>query len=494
MRTQSPPGPIRRRRIGEDIRTPKKRPTPAEEESLPLRPTRKRRPRRKSKRMFFFVVTIAIAIAGGFIHQIFFAQETVEPLRIITRLPVIKGIRDFVGSNDGLLKGESVDRINFLVLGQGGVGHDGPFLSDTNIVVSLKPSTGQIALLSLPRDMLVYIPGYGNDRINLANSIGETTGYPGGGAALAARVVEDTLGIPINYYARIDFAGFEQFVDELGGVEIDIDRAFTDNQYPDGKNGYTTISFNAGPQKLSGEESLQFVRSRHSPEEQGDFSRARRQQKFIVALKDRILTPTNLLNPGKLVRTFKNLNDHIVTNAQLWELKSFLELAKEADFEYISFQVLDDSPAGPLYSTTTDRGAYVLAPKISDYSEIRFIAKNLFTLNDIKREKSGLVIRNGTPEEGLALNTAAILQAFEFDVINISNADSKNYQSTVLYDLSGGTKPSSLTFLEATLQITAQKTLPRGDDYPDADFLIILGSDQLPKSSTANGKTSFNTL
>lgn len=485
---------MRRRRIGDDIRTPKKRNSSEPEASAPPRSTKVRRPRRKSKRMFFFSTLLLIAMGGGFIHQVFFSQETVEPLRVITRLPVVRGIRDFVGANDGLLKGESVDRINFLVLGQGGAGHDGPFLSDVNIVVSLKPSTGQIALLSLPRDMLVHIPDYGDDRINLANSIGETTGYPGGGAALAARVVEDTLGLPINYYARIDFSGFEQFVDALGGVEIDVDRAFTDEQYPDGEYGYTTVSFDAGPQKLSGVEALQYVRSRHSPEEHGDFSRARRQQKLIIGLKDRVLTPSNLLNPGKLVRTFKKLNEHVSTNAQVWELREFLTLAKNADFEHISFQVLDDSPAGPLYSTTTHRGAYVLAPKIADYSEIKFIAKNLFTLNDIKRESAGLVIHNGTAEAGLALNTAAILKAFEFDVLSISNADSQNYQATVLYDLSGGAKPSSLGFLEATLQTDAQKTLPRDGDYADADFLIILGSDQLPKSSTAKNKAHVDTL
>lgn len=482
MTTDNPAGPMRTRRVGEDIRVPTKpvtRQTNTPRASEPPMRTRARRPRRRHSRMFFLVLILGIILGGAFIQQIFFAQDTVEPLKVITRLPVVKGIRDFVGANDGMLKGESVDRINFLLLGQGGIGHDGPFLTDTNIVVSLKPSNGQVALLSLPRDMLVFIPDYGEDRINLANSIGETSDYPGGGAALAARVVEDTLGIPINYYVRIDFSGFEQFVDELGGVEIDVDKAFTDEEYPDGDHEYMTVHFDAGPQKMTGEQALQYVRSRHSPQEFGDFSRARRQQKLIVALKDRVLTPANLLNPGKLIRTFKNLSEHIATNAQLWEMRELLNLAKNADFENISFQVLDDSPAGPLYSTTTARGAYVLAPKIADYSEIRFIAKNLFTLNDIKREQTELVIQNGTPEEGLAQSTAAILEAFEFDVVGISNAESQNYQSTVLYDLSGGQKSSSLMFLEATLQITAQTTLPRAGDYGDADFLIILGSDQL---------------
>lgn len=446
--------------------------------------------RNKPKKRFksYFLLTLII-LGGIFIHQIFFASNTASPLQGLTRLPVIREIRGLVGANSGLLKGEARDRINVLVLGQGGLGHPGPYLTDTIILASFRPSTGQIAVLSIPRDMVVKIPDVGLERVNTANAFGEANNYPGGGAALAARVLEKTLKIPINYYVRIDFAGFEKLIDEMGGVELTIDNAFVDDQYPDNKFGYQTISFTAGVQTLTGEQALQYVRSRHASNgEGGDFARARRQQKLLLALKDETLATKNLLNPSRLVKYYETIEKHVATNLQLWEIPAFLNLSKSADFNSIIFKVLDDSPAGPLYSTTTESGAYVLAPKISDYSEIQFIVKNMFTIFNIKNEASQLVIQNGTAEEGLALNTAAILNAFEFNIAKISNAASQNYKKTVLYDFTGETKPSSRKFLESTLQTKAQGSLPLTEEFPDTDFLIILGNDQVPQAQARQEK------
>lgn len=171
-----------------------------------------------------------------------------------------------------------------------------------------------------------------------------------------------------------------------------------------------------------------------------------------------------------------------------------MTIGKKADLDSIIFKVLDDSPAGPLYSTTLSNGAYVLAPKISDYSEIQFIAENLFTINNIKNEHAALSIQNGTPEAGLAYNTAEIFRAFEFQVVEVKNAESQNFQKTILYDLTGGTKKQSLKFLESTLQTKAQKTLPLNTESEDMDFLIILGLDQIPSTSSDNKNSSLNTL
>ncbi len=439
-------------------------------------------PTSTKRRLFFFTFLALIVLAVGVTtQQVFFSQTTVPALQAVTRLPIIREIRSVTGANDGQLKGESRDRINVLILGQGGAGHEGAYLSDTIMLASLKPSTGQVALLSIPRDMIVKIPGYGFDRINTANAYGEKNGYPGGGAAFAARVLEDTLKQPINYYVRIDFNGFEQIIDEIGGIKVNIDRSFTDEQYPTEDGGYQTVSFEKGITTLSGKKALQYVRSRHAPGELGDFSRARRQQKVIIALKDKLLTPINLLNPSKLTGLYDKLNKHISTNIQLWEIPAFMNMAQNADFSSISFKILDDSPAGPLYATTTEGGAFVLAPKIADYSEIQFIANNLFTLNDIKLEDTSLAIQNGTTVEGLAINTAEIMRAFDFKIAKVQNARSNNYQKTVLYDLTGNTKPSSKKFLEGTLRTKTQDTLPLGnDDLEGVDFLIILGLDQVP--------------
>src|SRR5207244_10638311 len=107
------------------------------------------------------------------------------------------------------LKGEGNGRVNILLLGVGGAGHDGPNLSDTIMVVSIDPKTKDVAMLSIPRDLYVKIPGHGYGKINAANVYG--------GPTLAARTVANVIGVPIHYYAVIDFSGFKQAVDSVGG-------------------------------------------------------------------------------------------------------------------------------------------------------------------------------------------------------------------------------------------------------------------------------------
>lgn len=131
-------------------------------------------------------------------------------------------LKFLISSDDKQLAGEKENRINVLLLGMGGLDHDGPFLTDTVIVASFKPSTNQVALISLPRDLLVPIPGYDWRKINNANAFGEMAN-PGQGGELAKKVVNEIFDLPINYYVRIDFAGFKQIIDDLGGVTINVE-------------------------------------------------------------------------------------------------------------------------------------------------------------------------------------------------------------------------------------------------------------------------------
>src|SRR5664279_3282734 len=129
------------------------------------------------------------------------------------------------------LKGEGDGRVNILVMGIGGAGHDGPNLSDTMMVMSLDPKTKDVAMLSIPRDLYVKIPGHGSGKINAANAYG--------GPALAEQVVENVIGVPIHYYAVMDFSGFKQAVDAVGGVDINVAAPLYDPEFPcDNDRGY----------------------------------------------------------------------------------------------------------------------------------------------------------------------------------------------------------------------------------------------------------------
>ncbi|MBI3572602.1 MAG: LCP family protein, partial [Candidatus Kerfeldbacteria bacterium] len=243
------------------------------------------------------------------------------------RVSFFQQLTHLVTASNQQLQGENDDRVNILLLGIGGPGHDGPYLTDTMIVASYKPSTRQLSLLSIPRDLVVNIPGYDYRKINNVLSFGRDIKYPGGGETLTTKVVSDLLGIPIQYYARVDFKGFAEVIDQVGGVNVTVDQAFTDSQYPTENYGYQTVWFKAGPQQMNGDLALKYSRSRHGNNGEGsDFARARRQQKVIFGLKERLLSFGTLVNPKKISDILGSLGSHSQTNMEVWEMARLAQL------------------------------------------------------------------------------------------------------------------------------------------------------------------------
>jgi polyisoprenyl-teichoic acid--peptidoglycan teichoic acid transferase len=170
--------------------------------------------------------------------------------------------------------------VNVLLLGiDRRPGEGGPARMDAIIIARLDPEKKRVALLSLPRDLIVSIPGYGQGRINAASVYGELYPALGGGAASARNTVSELLGIPIDHVVHIDFQGFIKAVDAVGGVTIDVPTELYDAQYPTMDYGYTTVHFLPGPQHMDGETALKYARVRHMD---SDFERTKRQQQVIV--------------------------------------------------------------------------------------------------------------------------------------------------------------------------------------------------------------------
>ncbi|MCX6780622.1 MAG: LCP family protein, partial [Candidatus Magasanikbacteria bacterium] len=202
-------------------------------------------------------------------------------------------------SNQSML-GLANNRINIALLGIGGEGHDGAQLTDTILIANIQPSTKKVALLSIPRDTVVEIPGYGFHKINEANSDGEQISE-GTGPDLALQTLDNFLGIEIPYYVRVDFSGFEQVVDDIGGVDVYVDKPFTDMDFPTWDFKTRTISFSQGWQHFDGARALDYARSRHGNNFEGsDFARARRQQKLLVAVRDKLLSTETFLHPTRI--------------------------------------------------------------------------------------------------------------------------------------------------------------------------------------------------
>ena len=202
--------------------------------------------------------------------------------------------KSLVTSGDKELTGEEDDRINFLLLGIGGSGHAGPELTDTIMFGSYQPSTSEVGLLSIPRDLVVPIPEYGYRKINHVNAYGEVDD-PGHGAEAAADVIGEVLDQEIHYTVKVDFDGFEELIDAIGGVDVYVDRGFVDYTYPTDDYLVQTVQFDEGWTHMNGDTALKYSRSRHGTNGEGsDFARAERQQKILVAVKegagDKVLT------------------------------------------------------------------------------------------------------------------------------------------------------------------------------------------------------------
>ena len=218
---------------------------------------------------FLLIYTVTVLISGD-------SSES-----WIDRIPFIGRIAGLAESSEKMLRGEDQDRINILLLGMGGKKHEGGYLTDTIILASLKPSTKQVALLSIPRDLNIAVEGMGWQKINSINAFAERKKEGSGGEAVS-QALSDVLNIPIHYYVRVDFEGFVNIVDILGGLEIDVENTLEDFHYPiagqenneDYYSRFEHLYIEKGLQKMDGTLALKYARSRYASGIEGsDFAK-----------------------------------------------------------------------------------------------------------------------------------------------------------------------------------------------------------------------------
>ncbi len=425
-------------------------------------------------------------------------------------LSFLGSIKRLIVSGDKLVAGQDTDRVNILLLGVGGSGHDGPELTDTIIFGSLKPSTSQVGLISIPRDLNVNLPDYGYRKINNVNAFAESE-QRGSGSSAVAGVVEQILAEPIHYTVKIDFNGFEEIIDDIGGLDVYIERDFIDPTYPldDGLGGVEAVTFIQGWTHMDGATALKFARSRHGSNGEGsDFARAARQQKMLLAFKDKALSLGVLLNPGKLNRMLGTIQANVDTNLTLWEMMRFIKYIPDISSENIAMHVLDNH-SGLLYDGNYN-GAYVLLPYEEDWSELQLLADNIFNsdstaktvtnVNSRPIQSVTLEIQNGTATTGLASELAQLLESSGFNIASLGNATNRDTPRTAIYDLTNGAKDEELAvlqeYLSADVYMSTEGYLHTQIIVPDfvlpstpglefvtsrtqVDFLIILGQDSV---------------
>jgi len=455
--------------------------------------------------IFFGICLISVV---GFLLFAGIAKNTVaedgSPLSIFGTLARL------VMSGDTSINGEATDRVNVLLLGVGGTGHDGPQLTDTMIFGSFRPSTKELGLISIPRDLNVFIPGQGYRKINAVNAYAEQT-KPGSGRDATAAAVSEILGQPVPYTIKIDFHGFAEVIDALGGVDIYVDQRFIDTTYPidDGLGSVKTISFEKGWAHMDGSTALEYSRSRHGGNGEGtDFARAARQQKVLLALKDKALSMDVILNPTKLSRIMGIIQKNVETNMGAFEMVKFAKYIPDISPDLIALHVLD-ATGGILYETYINN-AYVLLPYEEDWSDLKSLATNIYAYDvpgtrtpipspSVKpADALTIEIQNGTLTSGLAGDTAELLQSSGFTISLVTNADNRNIAKTTIYDFTDGKKGVELSalksYLKASVVMTKIGSMKTHEVIPDSvlektalqslkksvgsiDFLVVLGQD-----------------
>jgi LCP family protein required for cell wall assembly len=353
----------------------------------------------------------------------------------------------------------------------------GPSRSDTMILVTVDPIKKTAGMIAIPRDMWVDVPGYGYHKINTAYFLGESNKLPGGGAALAAKTVEQFLGVPVQYYAVVSFDAFVKFVDELGGIDV-----LPPNHlwiYPMGEEA---MYLEEKPYHFNGQQALAYARNRKKG---GDVERSERTEQVLLAIRDRVLDPAILPSVvAKAPKLYQELASGLVTNLTYDAGLRMFSLAMDIPTENIRAEVIDysmmqqgKSPEGlDIYTPIPDEIRPLVDEVLGASSSMEPIAQGADLLDLMKQEGATVSVLNGTYTEGLAARTADYLRSQGVNVVNVGNPDQIGYVSTEITDTRG--KPYMVKYLYDLFNIASpsQHTLDY-DPASSADVVIILGDD-----------------
>lgn len=389
--------------------------------------------------------------------------------------------------NPDLLKGEGDGRINILLFGKGGPGHDGPDLTDTMLVFSIDPVNHTAALLSVPRDLWVNVSGYGDMKINAAYPNAKyhiTDSDPSAsqradhtGITVAEQTVEQVLGIPIDYYAMVDFSGFQQAIDTVNGINVNVPEQLYDPTMA-WQNNWNPILAHKGAQKMNGNKALLYARSR---ETSSDFARTQRQRQIIVALEKKVFSIGTFSDPLKLAKLADEFGSHAETDMSIHDATRLYQILKGIDTSRTGSIGLTD-PGHDLLTTDAVGNQSVDRPIAGffRYSAIHNYVRNALKDGYIAKENAGIEVVNGTTKAGVATAEAKVLRSYGYRIAKVIDIPKKSpLKATQLIDLTKGSKKYTSHYLENRFHVATTKTLPPGIRAHTAtfkaDFVIILG-------------------
>ncbi len=376
---------------------------------------------------------------------------------------------------------DGANRVTILVMGldyrdwEG----EGPSRTDSMMLLTMDPVTRTAGMLSIPRDLWVNIPGFDYGKINTAYFLGELYNLPGGGPGLAIQTVENLLGITINYYAQIDFAAFENFINEIGGIDVEVPYELTVDPIGPGN----TVTLPQGENHLDGPTALAYARNRETIG--SDFDRADRQQQVIMAIFDKLSSlgslPKLLANAPTI---YNNLRYGIHTNLSLKETISLAWTVAQIPRDNIKKGMIGPNETSRSFSAD---GMDILLPNME---AIRAARDQVFSTTsgtsplateyvssdaDLRAAEAATVsVLNATTTPGLAAETSDYLKGLGLNVTVTGNADQVS-SNTVIIDYTG--KPYTVSYLVQVLNIQANSIYSRYDPNSQTDIAVLLGAD-----------------
>jgi LCP family protein required for cell wall assembly len=378
------------------------------------------------------------------------------------------------------------DRVTMVVMGVDNRPDEPVARTDTILVLTLNPQTGSAGMISLPRDMLVHSSALNQDlKINTLHVWGEVDKYPGGGPALLSETVAELLGYPVDYYVRINFEGFRQIIDLIGGVDIDVAKTIRDDKYPDENYGFDPLYIPAGRQHMDGALALKYARTRHGD---NDYERARRQQQVILAVKDKVMQPGQMAAllprlPGLAVALAKTVQTNMPIDKALGLARNLDQIDLKNPTRIVVDQTMGQTiPNDPKYG-------FILVP---DMNKLHAAAATVFadsSTGNVATTSNGsaavsaaplptvrIVVLNGSPKVDLAAKVASDLATEGYNVVAVGNAERADYPQSWM--ILHGNQPLVVSDLLAQRFGINPDHVRSDPQSADADVTLILGADE----------------
>ncbi len=361
---------------------------------------------------------------------------------------------------------ENTEPITFLVIGSDtregldslqNFGESEGARGDVIMLIKLLPDGDRAQILSLPRDLLVDIPGHGTDRINAA--------YAYGGAPLMVRTVRAATGLPIHHYVEVDFVGFQALVNQIGGVHLDFSASARDLN--------SGLDVEAGRQLLDGSQALAFARSRHYEELHGDtwvnvdaddFGRTHRQQRLILAILSELKTPSTLTEAGSIVASFAQ---HLTVDSALAE-NSLVELAFR--MRGISAATMETATLPGYIDDYQGKSVVRMSHPEADSMIVAFAEGQPLQTENL--EALRLEVLNGNGVEGAANRMSDLLEEQGFEVASVGEADRYDFETTTII-----VRPEAMAKAQALVDLLGFGQVSTGSLTDGIDAVVIVGLD-----------------